>query len=261
MTNSLYNILVPVDFTSKNEWAIAKAIELSNSLHCNVHLVHVLNGDEPKLAGERLLTMKEHYKDHLCGEGSMEISMLHGTPYQQLSDYITHFQMDLVIVGLSRFNFFERVLSSVSISRLSRKANVPVLAVRASGLVHHFKKIILPLNDHIPLSRIKLAALLGRHFKSTIYLVSLRKKSTGEYNLPVLNETLNVIQSITTIPVQSIILEGKNLATSTLNFAGRINADLIMINPIKDFCMPGFWNRLTRKLMSYHSRMPVLTMD
>ena len=33
MTNSLYNILVPVDFTSKNEWAIAKAIELSNSLH------------------------------------------------------------------------------------------------------------------------------------------------------------------------------------------------------------------------------------
>ena len=260
MTNSLYNILVPVDFTVKSDWAIAKAIELSNSLHCNIHLVHLLNGGDAKQAGEQLLTLKEHYKDHICGEGSIEISMLHGNAYEQLSDYIARFQMDLVVVGLARFNFFERVLSSISISRLSRKANIPVLAVRASGLVHHFKKIILPLNDHIPLSRIKLAALLGRHFKSTIYLVSLRKQ-TGEYNLPVLNETLSVIQSLTTIPVQSIILEGKSLAVCTLSFAQRINADLIMINPMKDFCMPGFWNRLTRKLLSYHSPTPVLTVD
>lgn len=258
MTNSLYNILVPIDFKGRNEWAIAKAVELSNSLHCNIHLVHVLDGNDSRQAGEELLTLKAHYNDHVCGDGVIEISILHGNAYDQLSEYIRCFEMDLVVVGLSRFNLLERIWSSVSISRLSRKANIPVLAVRASGLVHHFKKIILPLNDHVPLSRIRLAALLGRHFKSTLYLVSLRDEA-GEYNLPVLNETLELVQSLTTIPVQSIILEGKSLAQSTLSFAARINADLIMINPIRDFCMPGFWNRLTRKLLSYHSRMPVIT--
>ena len=40
MANKLYNILVPIDFTHKNKWAIAKAIELSNSFNCNIHLVH-----------------------------------------------------------------------------------------------------------------------------------------------------------------------------------------------------------------------------
>ena len=40
MANKLYNILVPVDFTNKNKWAIAKAIELSNSFNCNIHLVY-----------------------------------------------------------------------------------------------------------------------------------------------------------------------------------------------------------------------------
>src|SRR5688572_32638346 len=29
-----------IDFTHKNKWAIAKAIELSNSFNCNIHLVH-----------------------------------------------------------------------------------------------------------------------------------------------------------------------------------------------------------------------------
>ena len=41
MSNKLYNILVPIDFTNKNKWAIAKAIELSNSFNCNIHLVYV----------------------------------------------------------------------------------------------------------------------------------------------------------------------------------------------------------------------------
>ena len=41
MANKLYNILVPIDFTHKNKWAIAKAIELSNSFNCNIHLVYV----------------------------------------------------------------------------------------------------------------------------------------------------------------------------------------------------------------------------
>ena len=42
MQNKLYNILVPVDFTAKNKWAIAKAIEMANNFNCNIHLVHVV---------------------------------------------------------------------------------------------------------------------------------------------------------------------------------------------------------------------------
>ena len=70
-----------------------------------------------------------------------------------------------------------------------------------------------------------------------------------------------VIQSISTIPVQCFMLEGKNLAKSTLEFSKRINADLIMANPLTEFIMPGFWNKITRKLLSYDSKIPVITID
>ncbi|NML22649.1 universal stress protein [Pseudoflavitalea sp. G-6-1-2] len=279
MPKTLYNILVPVDFTSKNKWAISKAIELANTFHCNVHLVHVSNGglmplmpldmsmmmpsyDSADLtnARKKLENLRNVYRNHLCGGGNIEISLLRGNPSQQLADYIEKFQMDMVVVGLARFNLLHRILSTVSISRLARKTNVPVLAIRSSGLVSHFKKIVLPLTDNLPLHRIKLATMLARSFKSTVYLVSLKDESNKHNTANGLMDTaLEVIQSLSTIPVQCFILEGKNLAKSTLEFSKRINADLIMANPLKEFHMPGWWNRITRKILSYGSRIPVIT--
>ncbi|MEX6690619.1 universal stress protein [Danxiaibacter flavus] len=278
MPNTLYNILVPVDFTARSKWAIAKAIELANTFTCNIHLVHVVSSfaipvigsdtgyvwsydatTDMEYAGKKLALLKAQYENHLCSGGKIEISVLHGHPQAVLADYIDKYKMDLVIKGLSRFNLLHRIWSTVSISSLARKTNVPVLAVRSSGLISHFKKIVLPLHDHVPMRRIRFAAMLGRYFKSTIYVLSLKKDNGAD--IPILNDTLEIIQSLTTIPVQSFILEGKNLAKATLDFSKKINADLIMITSMKEYCLPGLWNKITQKLLSYKSNIPVLTVD
>jgi len=273
MPNPQYNIMVPVDFTPKNKWAIAKAIELANTINSNIHFVHVVssfafysghyitNSDpmvDAHIARHKLKDLQEQYEGHLCNNAKIEISLLHGLPGHELQEYIRHNEMDIVIVGLSKFNLLQRLWSTISISALMQKTNVPVLAVRASGLVSHFKKIVLPVNNHVPLKRIRLAVLLGRFFKSTVYVLSL-KDAEGQHNVPILTQTLEVFQSLTTVPVQSIIVEGKSLAQSTIEFSKKINADLIMINPLKEFFMPGWWNRITQKLLSYQSQIPVLT--
>jgi nucleotide-binding universal stress UspA family protein len=266
MSNKLYNILVPIDFTNKNKWAIAKAIELSNNFHCNIHLIHVRSVKDSLFARDnnlekslnKLAKLKSLYKTQLCGEGRIEISILSGNRQKQLAKYIQQYEMDLMITGLSRFNVLQRVISSVSITRIARKTNIPVLAVRPGGLVCHFKKIVLPVSGEIPMRQIRLAALLGRAFKSTVYFVSLRQHADNK-NHEVINKALELVQSISIIPVQCFLLEGKNLAKSTLEFSKKINADLIMINPVKDFRLPGLWNRVTNKLLSYGSKIPVLT--
>jgi len=278
MGKTFYNILVPVDFTSKNKWAISKAIELANAFNCNIHLVHVVSKQllpfipfdttslfpydaaaDMRNARGQLEELRDTYRHHLCGGGSIEISILQGPRSRQLSGYISQYQMDMVVIGLSRFNLMHRILSSVSISQLARKTNIPVLAVRSSGLVSHFKKIVLPITGDVPVGRIKLATMLARSFKSTVYLVTLRNDhSTAE---AILSKTLAVVQSISTIPVQCFMLEGKNVAQSTLEFSNRINADLIMTDQVKDYNMPGFWNRITKKILSYGSKIPVITVD
>lgn len=278
MPKKLFNILVPVNFSGRSKWAIAKAIELANNFQCNIHLVHVVSKKlspllpiemsgllpydvtaEMSNARKKLEALKDTYRQHLCGNGRIEISLLLGGPSQQLTKYIDQYQMDLVVVGLSKFNLVHRILSGVSISRLARKTNVPVLAIRSSGLVSHFKKIVLPLTNDVPVRRIQFATMLARSFQSTVYLVGLRKDDNAAEMM--LSKALEVIQSLSTIPVQCFLLEGKNVAKSTLEFSKRINADLILANPLKEFHMPGWWNRITRKLLSYGSRIPVMTVD
>lgn len=278
MPHKLYNILVPVNFTAKNKWAIAKAIELANNFDCNIHLVHVLHRNvlpfvpvdissitpyesyaDRLNSFEKLRLMAAQCRQQLCGRGNIEISVLEGRLQKRLSEYVQRYDIDMVVIGVSRFNFLQRVISSVSISRLARRTNIPVLAVQSGGLICHFKKIILPLHDQIPSERIKLATMLARTFKSTVYLVTLRKADNATEKI--LNEALELIQSISTIPVQGIILEGKNLAKTTLEFAKKINADLIMINPLKEFNLPGLWNKVTNKLLTYGSKIPVITVE
>ena len=277
MTNKFYNILVPINFTTRNKWAITKAIEIANSFDCNVHFVSVVHSNiSPVLpieSGiftpyeshadrmyhyERLKQLQSKYSSQLCCRGKIEISVLEGDSITNLADYIKRYTMDLVIIGLSRFNLLHRVVSSMSIGNLARKTEIPVLGVRASGLVCHFKKIILPLHNEVSVRRIKMATMLARTFNSTIYMVTLRKSDNSAEKI--INDALQIVQSLSTIPVQGIILEGKNLAKTTLQFARQINGDLIMINPLKEFNLPGWWNMLTNKLLSYASNIPVLSL-
>jgi len=278
MPEIFYNIMVPVDFTARTKWAVAKAIELANNLHCNIHLVHVVSRQmlpftsfdashalaydiTADLANARykLEQLRDDYRAHLCEGSKLEISLLHGNKSAELTRYIKQFRMDLVVIGLPRFNLIHRVVSAFSLSSLGKKTNVPTLAVRSSGLVSHFKKIVLPIHNNIPVQRIRLATMLARSFRSTVYLVSLRKNTSKSDNL--IHKALEVLQSISAIPAQCFLLEGKNLAKSTLEFSKKINADLIMANQLKEFNMPGSWNRLTKKILSYGSNIPVITVD
>jgi nucleotide-binding universal stress UspA family protein len=271
MSDKLCNILIPVDFTSKNKWAIAKGIEMANQMNCNIHLVNIVQSNlfssftpyESRVnrlnSYDQLKDLAVSYSHQLCGNGKIEVSLLEGNTTRKLVEYIRDFEMDLVVMGLSS-NLFQRITSSTSINKLARKTNVPVLAVGSKGLVHHFKKIILPLYNELSLRRIRMATTLASSFKSTIYMVSLRHGN----NTPekILNEGLNIVRSISKIPVQGIIVEGDNLAKTTINFAKRINGDLIMINnPGEEQKRSYWWNKLYNKIFSYGSEIPVMTMS
>ena len=158
MADTVYNILVPVDFTCKTNWAISKAIEVANKFKCNIHLVHVVSGALPFIPAEasdlenarrKLKMLKDDNSKLLSTGASIEISLLHGNRSTQLYNYITQFNMHLVVIGLARFNIIQRLLSVFYITNIAQKTSIPLLAIRASGAVSDFVKAIsLPWFDY-----------------------------------------------------------------------------------------------------------------
>lgn len=270
MSNKPYNILVPVDFTSKNKWAISKAIEMANQMDSNIHLVNIV---KPPLFSsitpyeshvdrmnsyDQLKALAVSYSNQLCGKGKIEISLLEGNPVAKLTEYIHDFDMDMVVMGLSG-NLIQKLTSSIPVSKLARTTNVPVLAVGSKGMLHHFKKIILPLYDELSLRRIRMATALARSFKSTIYMITLRNGNTTPERI--IDEGMEIIRNIPKVSVQGIILEGNDLAKTTLDFAKRINGDLIMMTqPVEADKENGWWKKVANKIFSYGSEIPVMTL-
>ncbi|SJZ91827.1 universal stress protein [Sediminibacterium ginsengisoli] len=269
MVTGLKNILVPVNFTARNSWALQKATEMANTFHAHIHLVHVIRSRSSSIfwhnntvamqrATERLLALKDEYRPQICSKSNIEISVIEGNPAEALASYMQQYKMDLVVIGIPRFSIFHHLRSSFSIYNTVQRTGVPVLAVKHDGLVSHFKKIVVPMNDSDYALQVKLAAMLGKHFRSTIYLLSLRG-SNGEPDHISIMQSMETIHKMAAIPVQTVTLEDANLASGTLRFSKKINADLILINPAREFILPGLWNRLTRKLLSYDSGIPVVT--
>src|SRR6185436_8170143 len=135
MPSKLYNILVPVDFTNKNKWAISKAIEMANQMNCNIHLVNIVQPSffssitpyeshvDRLNSYDRLKDLAVSYSNQLYGNGKIEISLLEGNSTNKLAEYIKDFEMDMVVLGLSSNNLFQRRISSSSINKIAKKAN------------------------------------------------------------------------------------------------------------------------------------------
>jgi hypothetical protein len=97
MSNKLCNILIPVDFTSKNKWAIAKGIEMANQMNCNIHLVNIVKPNffssftpyESRVdrlnSYDQLKDSAVSYSNQLYGNGKIEISLLEGQHNKQVS--------------------------------------------------------------------------------------------------------------------------------------------------------------------------------
>ena len=268
---TFHNILVPVDFAIKTRWAILKAIELANNFDCDIHLVHVYSKPLFRLgrlegmyllpyettidlerAAAKLENLKDNYIPFMKG-GKIEISLLHGNPKKELARYIKQFNMDLVVTGFPAFNPLHTMFSSFSAGMITSETNIPVLAVRAGGIVSHFKKIVLPVHKELPESRIQLATFLAKSFDSTVYLAVMRKDI--EHGQHFLNKALHLVQSISSIPVQCFMLEGKSLAKSTMRFSKKINADIVFSNKT-EFQFAKFWRKLLSKIIQTDSGLP-----
>lgn len=266
------NILLPLRPKKSVELSIIEGIELSIHFECNVHFLLItpdrqLGGavshaeitrteDGVKQKILETLVLYPHFPEiaqrlHIASEkGSLETCISH---------YTLRNRIDLVVL---RKNLLHNWFMNLSVDRLSKKINCPVLTLQTRLNPENVRNIVMPVGAFLPVRKLAFATYLARKYNSCLHLVALsanyeqaRARDENVYLL----KAYQLIRENTEVPVEYKTLNGANIATTTLQYAKKVKAGLIVINPGKESFLAGFVNRVFSRFFFNGSRIPVMT--
>ncbi|ULQ55641.1 universal stress protein [Flavihumibacter rivuli] len=210
-------------------------------------------------AEHRLKEYQEKLKKLLPEGTRIHCYCKEGKPLWLIRNYIHENQIDLLLLLQSGSRFKRQ---PIRFSQLVGKINCPMIMVPLHKKDYDFKNIVLPISHELPLKKIMIASFLaGKKNDARIHLLALQEQDAKRQRTenPYLFKTYQLIRDNTTLTVECHPVDGDNLAAPTLEYARKVNADLILVKPGSETSPPGIFHRLLSKFNFSSSGIPVMT--
>ena len=280
MQGGFNRILALVDFSKASFHAAEEAALIASKFESELHLLHISNsnsshliaqvflfdvaGDEEKSYYENVDKL-EKIKTDLHKRYSVNISchVVFGEICQMINRYSDALNINLVVLGAGKENWFKELFFESKAKRIIRSVNSEVLCVYPESNSNRLKKIVLPIEKYIPKRKIRLAYELAKKFAANVHLISLDKNGNGlnKENTKVLMASYQFLKDITNIPIECRTVLGNNLAQSTVQYAENIEADIILIDAGSESFFRGDVLRRWGGNIVNHSSIPVLSVQ
>lgn len=227
MYKLLNDILVPIDPKRQSPIAIDRTMQVAERFNCKVHVVHVADSFLHRAKAERTI-----------------------------AEYTATHHVDLILAQKSP-QLLPFVPAGIDINRLAARTNCPVLSL-CNLWFNGIENIVLPIAGYLPTRRIMLATYLARTFNASVHLISLTGSdaTANSRNQAYLQKTFQLLKENTSIAVKCNSLEGRSIADTTLEYAKRIKADLILANPGAESLLSG---RMFSRFLFNQTSIPVIT--
>ena len=260
------NILVPLHSDRHSEMAIEKAVQLSAQFHCDVHLLFLVNRRFWKSwstvnAAEKKLEismLQDKYAMQLPRGCILHIGIREGNTAAAVTQYIAVNQIDLILTHrIPRWFGFD---AGPDINKLAAITGCPVLSLQTNPSLEGIRNIVLPVGEQLPLRKIMLAIYMARNSNAAIHLITLTANNTSASKRYVyLEKTYQLLRENTNLPIQCKMVVGENIADTTLAYARKVEADLILVKAGDESLLSGPMNRLFSKFLFNRSTIPVIT--
>jgi nucleotide-binding universal stress UspA family protein len=270
------NILVPAFRLQTADPAVERAIHIANQLECHLHVIYVEKNGWPgeeiqgtnhpgfdnqfQLDDDKMTILHSQYSMRLQPGLQLHLSVKKGIKEKIITEYAIQHSIDLVILGRTKqWWFFDTALD---VNKLARNIDCPVLTVKDTPHLEKLKNIVLPVNSHLPVRKIIMASYFANAFNAKIHLIALSKHmKTNEGHDPYLYKSYQLLNDNTKLSVECHAIAGENLADTTLEYAERIKADLIVVNPGKELRLRGFTHFLFPRFIFNKCPIPVMTIS
>ena len=280
MKEDFKRILVLTDLSPVSIHAAEEAAMIATKFNSEIHLLHVSSTSRLSwlLAPEAyFFHLAENNKEEFRNtsailekikielekrfELAIECHEADGKLSETVNKYVDTLQIDLVVLGAKKENWFKELLFESKAKDIIRSVNSEVLCVYAESNSNRLKKIVIPIGKFIPKRKIKLAYELAKKFAANVHLISLTRngRTLSNEDTRILMASYQYLKDITNVPIECKTVLGSNLAQATVQYAEDIGADLILVNAGSESLLKGSVLRRWGGNIVTHSSIPVLS--
>ena len=262
MEESKKLIVVPWDFTPVAEHALAHAVKISRMVHDEVCLLHIVDkGIKPHEEGEKLVNLR-----HVAGENSKKYNMpvgaeiIKGSIFTSIAEFVNDKEASLVIMGTHGMKGMQKLTGSWAL-KVIVKSKVPFIVVQDPPAdQERYHNIVFPVDFRREnKEKTQMAIYMGKYFDSKVHMLvttstdtALLKKTKTNLNFAI----RYLIQNNIEYEIHEI--SRGDFAQQTLDFAQRINADLILIMTTKNITFADYMVGASEQyIIANSSKIPV----
>jgi len=145
------HILAATDFSTRSNRALRQAGLLAQSSNAQLHLLHVVDDDQPeelarmeKREAERLLAEQIESMPELLGTQARQM-VVTGDPFDGILRAAADIKADLIVMGSHRKQLLLDIFIGTTIERVIRKGSFPVLMVNHEAQ-RRYRNVVVPVD-------------------------------------------------------------------------------------------------------------------
>lgn len=253
-------ILIPTDFTEQSLLAIKQSYNLAKYTHSKLVILHVYS----KTGEERYDDLTKLTKQTEQESGvPAEFMNVKGDIYDETDRVAEEIGATLIVVGLESHMKFKDIFGG-SASKLIRKAPCPVITIRGKDHRDGCENILLPLDlSRESREKVDVAVQMAKYFGASIRILSVFSPSDASYENQLLSYAHQVKQFIKgkNISCTNKSIASDHIAETVVEYANKIEADLIMIMNKPDLSVKEFFSGTDAQHIVDISNVPVMTVN
>lgn len=267
-------IVVAIDFSKYSIHALEYAISFANVVGSEIMMVWVDKPDAEesiynneghehrKEAKQRMEELVEKYSKTMK-KGSLTYKLRKGKIYKEISNQAKYNDATLIITGSHGVSGFESFMIGSNANKIVTYAPCPVITIRETFPVKKsIKKIILPIdNSSATRQKVTPALELAKLFGSEIHILELQSSSMSSIRKIVSKYTEQVTKFCNEQKIKNTleVIECDNITTATINYAEKVQADLIIIMTEQEEETSNIWLGPFAMQMVNNSTIPVMS--
>jgi len=253
-------ILIPVDFTDQSLLAVKQSYNLAKYTKSKIIFLYAYE----KQANERDADLRQLVSDTVLHSGiPSEYEVVKGNIYKETNRIAAEKKATLIMLGLESRMSLKNVVGH-SASKMVREAPCAVISIRGKEHRDGCENILLPL-DLSPESREKavIAVQFAHYFGAAIRILSVFSNSDAEYENQLLAYAYQVKQYIKGkgVSCTNKSIGSDNIAETVVEYANKIEADLIMIMNKQELNIKEFFSGTEAQKIVDISNIPVMTVN